>query len=135
MRLIPRVLKDVSNIDTRRTFQLRNPHSKVSTALTIDFPILVAPAAMQAMAHPGGEAATARAASQLGTVMILSTVASMRLSDVAKSIPKHKASSLWLQLYLFKNREFSLKLVGLSVHFQFSLFNPAQGTRSRKSRL
>jgi 4-hydroxymandelate oxidase len=49
----------------------------------VDMPILVAPAAPHALAHPEGELATARAAGEAGTLMILSTVATRSLEEVA----------------------------------------------------
>ena len=36
----------------------------------LDFPVLIAPMAMQRMAHPDGELATARAAAKLGIPMV-----------------------------------------------------------------
>ncbi|KAJ1420048.1 FMN-dependent dehydrogenase-domain-containing protein [Ochromonadaceae sp. CCMP2298] len=54
LRLRPRVLRDVSNIDTSTTIL----GERVSS------PICVAPTAMQRMAHPEGEEATARAAAR-----------------------------------------------------------------------
>ena len=50
LRLRPRVLRDVSVIDTSTTI----------LGEKIDFPICVSPTAMQKMAHPDGEIATAK---------------------------------------------------------------------------
>ena len=49
-RLRPRMLRDVSNIDMKTTIM----------GDEIDFPIGVAPTALQRMAHDEGELATAR---------------------------------------------------------------------------
>ena len=49
-RLRPRMLRDVSNINTKATIM----------GDEIDFPVGVAPTAMQRMAHDNGELATAR---------------------------------------------------------------------------
>jgi isopentenyl diphosphate isomerase/L-lactate dehydrogenase-like FMN-dependent dehydrogenase len=68
-KLRPRVLVDVSSISTATTV--------LGTDLAL--PILIAPLALQRMAHPDGELATARAAASAGTIMCLSTAATARL--------------------------------------------------------
>ena len=64
-RLRPRILCDVTDVSTSTTV----------LGMTVALPVLVAPVAFQRMAHPDGEAATARAAASAGTVMCLSTIA------------------------------------------------------------
>ncbi|KAL0406648.1 UNVERIFIED_CONTAM: Peroxisomal (S)-2-hydroxy-acid oxidase [Sesamum latifolium] len=56
----PRILIDVSKIDMTTTV----------LGFKISMPIMIAPSAMQKMAHPDGEYATARAASAAGTIMV-----------------------------------------------------------------
>uniref|UniRef100_A0A0E0HWI0 (S)-2-hydroxy-acid oxidase n=1 Tax=Oryza nivara TaxID=4536 RepID=A0A0E0HWI0_ORYNI len=56
----PRILIDVSKIDMATTV----------LGFKISMPIMIAPSAMQKMAHPDGEYATARAASSAGTIMV-----------------------------------------------------------------
>ncbi|KAJ7981969.1 Peroxisomal (S)-2-hydroxy-acid oxidase [Quillaja saponaria] len=56
----PRILIDVSKIDMATTV----------LGFKISMPIMIAPTAMQKMAHPEGEYATARAASSAGTIMV-----------------------------------------------------------------
>ncbi|KHN12454.1 Peroxisomal (S)-2-hydroxy-acid oxidase GLO1 [Glycine soja] len=56
----PRILVDVSKIDLTATV----------LGFKISMPIMIAPTAMQKMAHPEGELATARAASAAGTIMV-----------------------------------------------------------------
>ncbi|THG06712.1 hypothetical protein TEA_029495 [Camellia sinensis var. sinensis] len=56
----PRILIDVSKIDMTTTV----------LGFKISMPIMIAPTAMQKMAHPEGEVATARAASAAGTIMV-----------------------------------------------------------------
>ena len=46
----------------------------------VDFPVLVAPTAMQKLAHPDGEVAMVRAAGACGTLMVVSTTATTSLS-------------------------------------------------------
>ncbi|MQK21995.1 alpha-hydroxy-acid oxidizing protein, partial [Escherichia coli] len=54
----PRILIDVSKIDMATTV----------LGFKLSMPIMIAPTAMQKMAHPEGEYATARAASAAGTI-------------------------------------------------------------------
>jgi 4-hydroxymandelate oxidase len=62
IKLRPRVLVDVSN---------RNNLQTTILGQTIDLPILLAPSAFQCLAHVDGELATAKAANQAGTMMML----------------------------------------------------------------
>lgn len=97
LRLVPRVLRDVSRID-------------LSTRLlgdAISFPVLVAPTAFQSLAHPEGELATARAAAALGTVMVASTMSSYRLEEIARAAEGPK----WFQLYCYRDRGVTQALV------------------------
>ncbi|KAE8376981.1 FMN-dependent dehydrogenase [Aspergillus bertholletiae] len=71
-KIRPRILCDVSNIDTSTTFL----GEKVS------LPIGFAPTCIQCLAHPDGEAATSRAASQLNIPMVLSTFSTVSLEGV-----------------------------------------------------
>jgi isopentenyl diphosphate isomerase/L-lactate dehydrogenase-like FMN-dependent dehydrogenase len=65
LKLRPRVLVDVSEVSAATTV-LGTP---------VSMPLLVAPTAIQKLAHPEGEAGMARAAAAAGTVMCLSTIA------------------------------------------------------------
>ena len=89
--LRPRILVDVSNCSTHATVL----GHEVAT------PVLVAPAALQRLAHPDGELAMARAAEAAGTVMCLSSLATVRPGEVANAAP---GGMRWLQLYLFRDR-------------------------------
>jgi (S)-2-hydroxy-acid oxidase len=53
----------------------------------ISMPIMIAPTAMQKMAHPDGELATARATSAAGTIMTLSSWATCSVEEVASTGP------------------------------------------------
>jgi 4-hydroxymandelate oxidase len=97
-KLQPRVLVDVTEVETSTTV-LRTP---------VAAPILVAPVAMQKLAHPEGEAATARAAAAAGTIMILSTSATMRPEPVAAAAP---GSPRWFQIYVFRDRGLTQALI------------------------
>ncbi|KAL8885636.1 MAG: hypothetical protein Q9215_006532 [Flavoplaca cf. flavocitrina] len=97
-RIRPRVLRDISLIDTScPLFGTRSP-----------LPMGVAPTAMQCLAHPDGEAATARACRDAGVVMGLSSFATTTLEDVAAASGNNPRV---LQLYLFEEREHSKKLI------------------------
>jgi FMN-dependent dehydrogenase len=65
----------------------------------LEFPVLVAPMAMQQMAHPQGELAVARACRACGAAMIVSTMANYPLEAVAAAAG---AGHLWFQLYVFR---------------------------------
>ncbi len=97
MRLLPRVLVDVSECDLRTTV-LSHP---------ITMPIMTAPCAMNCLAHPHGELAVARAVSALGTAQVLSTLSSVPLEQVATEA----AALRWLQLYIYRDREITRDLV------------------------
>ncbi len=72
-RFVPRVMTDVSAIDTSVSiFGRKWP-----------FPVWICPTALQRMAHPEGELATARAAAARGLTMTLSTSASTDMADIA----------------------------------------------------
>ena len=61
----------------------------------VSMPVLVAPTAFHRLAHPEGEAATARAAGAAGTVMILSTLSNTPVEEVIAAA----AGPVWFQLY------------------------------------
>lgn len=93
-----------------------------STAITLfgrphATPILLAPLAYQKLAHPDGEMATVQAATALEIGMILSTLSSVSLEEVAIAAAsaavelERPASPLWFQLYWQDDRENSLALV------------------------
>lgn len=101
IRLLPRFLVDVSDIDTS---------CQDLFGLHLKLPVLIAPMAMQRLCHPEGELAMARAASNVGSVMILSTMATASIEEVAKEVRDIEksynqmedtvsSSLLWFQIY------------------------------------
>lgn len=74
----------------------------------ISMPVLVAPVAYQGLVDPEGEAAMARAAAAAGTVMCLSTLATMRPRPVAEAAPGGRR---WFQLYCFQDEGVTRALV------------------------
>ncbi|KHG00838.1 Peroxisomal [Gossypium arboreum] len=93
----PRILIDVSKINMMTTI----------LGFRISMPIMVAPTAMQKMAHPEGECATARAASDAGTIMTLSTYANSSVEEVAST----RSGIRFFQLYVHKDRNLVAQLV------------------------
>ncbi|KAM9780171.1 LOW QUALITY PROTEIN: 2-Hydroxyacid oxidase 1 [Neosynchiropus ocellatus] len=101
--LVPRVLRDVSSVDTSVSVLGQN----------LSTPICVAATAMQRMAHPDGETATARACKAADTGMMLSSWATSSVEEVMSAMTTVAGGGdiLWLQLYIYKDRELSLSLV------------------------
>jgi 4-hydroxymandelate oxidase len=97
VRFRPRVLVDVSRIDTRTTV----------LGTEISLPIMLAPTAFNRLAHPEGELAAARAAAASGTVMAVSTIATYTLEEIAAASSGPK----WFQLYVYKDRDVTRDLV------------------------
>lgn len=73
----------------------------------LEFPLLIAPTAMQKLAHPEGELAIARAAHAANIPNVLSTWSTTLLEDVAAACP----GRLWMQLYFYKDRGVTRSLV------------------------
>jgi 4-hydroxymandelate oxidase len=94
--LRPRVLRGVGEADPSTTV-IGEP---------MPFPIAIAPTAFHRLAHPEGELATARAAAATGATMIVSTMSSVSLEDVAACGPPR-----WFQLYVHRDRELTADLV------------------------
>jgi 4-hydroxymandelate oxidase len=63
-------------------------------------PVLIAPTAFHKLAHPDGEIATARAAAQAGTIMVLSTLSNTKVEDVVAAT----SAEVWFQLYVYRDR-------------------------------
>lgn len=105
LKLRPRVLVDVSGIDTKTTVMA---HKGENYRTEIPFPVMVAPTAMHKLAHPEGECATARGAANVGTIFSLSSLSTSSIADVAAAVPE---SPKWYQLYILKDRKFTEELV------------------------
>jgi 4-hydroxymandelate oxidase len=97
-RFVPRVLRDVRNLDLTGRF-LGRPSS---------LPIAIAPMAAQAMAHPNAEREMLLGAAAAGIPMCLSTSSSRTLEDVADAAP---AAERWFQLYVIRDLAYSRTLV------------------------
>lgn len=97
-KLRPRMLVDVSQRDLSTTI----------LGQSLPLPILIAPMAFQCLAHPEGEIATAKAAAKLGSVMVLSTLATTSMEDVASV---RSQTPQWFQLYVHRDRGLTRALV------------------------
>ena len=76
-------------------------------ALTLAHPLLLAPVAYQTLVHPAGEVASAQAAEATHSGLVVSTLASQPLDEVAA----HAGPARWFQLYLQPTREATLALL------------------------
>jgi L-lactate dehydrogenase (cytochrome) len=97
LELLPRVLTDVSAVDTATTV----------LGVPIDFPLLSAPMGLLALLHPQGEVAIARALHALGSVAMISAMASYSAEEMAELAP----GPLWFQLYVWRDRGFVRELI------------------------
>ena len=126
-KLRPRVLVDVRNVSTATTV----------LGTEVALPILIAPLALQRMAHPDGEIATARAAAAAGTIMCLSTASTTRPADVAAVA---RDAARWFQVYVFQDRSETEALIDEAVDNGFSALVltadvPYLGRRERDIRI
>nr|MDT0661976.1 alpha-hydroxy acid oxidase [Micromonospora sp. DSM 115978] len=94
--VVPRVLRGVRERDLRVSLL----GSRVS------MPVLLAPTAFHKLAHPEGEVATARAAADAGTIMVISMAATRPVEEIAAA-----GGSLWFQLYPQSDLEFTSAVV------------------------
>ena len=125
IRLKPRILVDVSKLDTRVTL-FGKEHA---------FPILLAPTAYHKLAHPEGELATARGAGAADVTLIVSTVATTSIEDIA-GVAK---SPLWFQLYVQQDKGFTKSLVERAEAagckaICLTVDTPISGARNRETR-
>jgi lactate 2-monooxygenase len=89
-RIMPRMLRDVSKRDT----------SVEVLGMKLPVPVMIAPVGVQSIIHPDGELAVARAAASLNIPMVLSTLSSYSMEQVAQSMGD---ASRWFQLYWSKD--------------------------------
>jgi isopentenyl diphosphate isomerase/L-lactate dehydrogenase-like FMN-dependent dehydrogenase len=100
------------------------------------FPIGFSPTAFHRLVHPEGEIATARAAKALKIPMIVGAMSSIALEEIASQSGN---GDLWMQTYIFRNRELTRQLVERAERAGFkaivvSLGCPAPGKRDRNIR-
>ncbi len=126
LRLEPRMLADVSTIDTALDlFEERMPT-----------PLLVAPTGYHRMFHADGERATARGAAAAGATFVVSTMATTTIEAIAEV----SDARLWFQLYVQNDEAQTMKLVrraedaGCSV-LVITVDTPVLGSRDRERRM
>jgi 4-hydroxymandelate oxidase len=97
IRLNPRVLVDVSNIDLKTEL----------LGQAYDMPILLAPAAFHRMWHDDGERATVKGVNQAGAGMVLSSYS----TEAVETITGTAKHPVWFQLYTQPDREVTRAMV------------------------
>lgn len=98
IRLHPRYLRDVSEVDTRTTIQGEE----------ISAPICIAPSGFHRIAWHDGEMSTARAAQAASICYITSTYSSCTYEDIVATAPR---GLRWFQLYVQSDWELNKQLV------------------------
>ncbi|CZT22128.1 probable glycolate oxidase [Ramularia collo-cygni] len=98
-RLRPRVLVDVSKCSTKTT----------SLGQEIAFPLGISPAGLQAMAHPDGELATARACAKKGINMAISSYSNHSIKDIRDA--SGRGISHAMQMYTLNNKDLELSII------------------------
>jgi 4-hydroxymandelate oxidase len=125
IRLKPRILVDVSKVDTRVKLFGRE----------LPFPIILAPVGAQGFVYPDGDVAAVRGAGVAGATLCISSSASMKVEDVAKAA----TAPVWFQLYVQRDRGFTKDLVqraegaGCSA-LCVTVDSPTFGARNREER-
>ena len=97
IKVLPHMLIDVSARDMSTTV-LGEP---------VSMPILIAPMALQCLAHPDGEIATTKAAGAAKTLTTLATLATTSIEEVMAIA----TGPVWFQLYVFRDRALTASLV------------------------
>jgi (S)-mandelate dehydrogenase len=97
VRLLPRVLVDVSKVDTSTSI----------LGSAANLPLAVAPTGGISAGRPGAELILARAAKAFGVPFTMATPSAFTIERVAEEV----GGRLWFQLYCVRNKEFREKLV------------------------
>jgi 4-hydroxymandelate oxidase len=126
LRLRPRVLNDITKIDT----SVKVLGRKLKT------PIMVAPFGRHKLFHPEGERATARGAAAAGAVFVLPTTSTISIEDVATE-PGN--APRWFQLYLPPDRKLTEDLIDRAAAAGFravvlTVDQPVYGSSPRAAR-
>jgi 4-hydroxymandelate oxidase len=98
LRLAPRMLRDVTAIDT----------SVGVLGARIAAPMMGAPTGRHRLFHPDGERATARGAAAAGVPYVMATTSTVTIEDVAA---ERRRAPQWFQLYLPHDRSVTEGLV------------------------
>ncbi len=125
LRLLPRMLVDVSNRDMTTEV--------LGTKMSM--PVIVSPTAFHGLAHAEAEAATAKAAGQAGVCFVQSTLSNCSVEEVAAA----STGPLWFQLYVYKDRGITRNLLTRAKEAGFkavviTVDSPRLGRRERDER-
>ena len=101
LRLRPRVLVDVSVLDTRTEL----------LGAAAPLPLAVSPTGMSGVAWPKAELEIARAAARRGVPYTLATPACASIEEVAREVGEKLGGRLWFQLYVLRHAEILEKLI------------------------
>lgn len=101
LRLSPRLLTDVSQLDTRISL----------FGAELEHPIMLAPIAYHRLYHAEGELGTARGAGAVGAVMVVSSFTTTAIDEIVRNTP----APIWFQLYVQRDRDFTKDMVQRAV--------------------
>lgn len=105
MRLLPRVLRDVSQVDTHTSWFGQN----------LSLPLAIAPTGAVGFGRPGGDIAIARAAAAAGIPYTLSSAGTASIEQIANAAP----GRLWFQAYVLKNKPVFEALIDRAQHADY----------------
>lgn len=125
IRLRPRVLIDVSSVDTRVTL----------LGLDLPHPILLAPVAYQKLFHREGELAAVRGAGAAQALYVFSSSANVSVEDVGRAA----TSPFWFQLYVQADRGANKEIIARAIAagckaLCVTVDTPVIGPRNREQR-
>ena len=109
-RFAPRVLRDMSVVDTTTTL----------LGQTLRIPLVLAPTGFTRIADPQGELAVARAAARAGLPYSLSTMSTRSIEEVAAV----SNGPLWFQLYMQRDRGLVRELVQRAAAAGYAVLMP-----------
>ena len=92
-----RVARNIDNRSTKSTM----------IGTPVSMPVALAPVGLTGMQHADGEILACRAAQKFGVPFTLTTMSICSIEEVAK----HNAEPFWFQLYIMRDREFTVDLV------------------------
>jgi 4-hydroxymandelate oxidase len=124
LSLVPRVLRGVGEPDLGLTV----------LGQEASMPVLLAPTAFHRLAHPAGEAETARAAAASGVIMMVAMLSTVALEEIAAT-----GATLWFQLYIQPDLGYTESLVRRAEAagckaLVVTVDSPALGMNERKDR-
>jgi isopentenyl diphosphate isomerase/L-lactate dehydrogenase-like FMN-dependent dehydrogenase len=127
LALAPRMLTGVTDADPGVTL-LGRPRAH---------PVVIAPTAFAALAHPEAEAGIARAAAQTASTICLSTFGSTPPAALAEQVPE---AARWFQLYVFTDRGATRELISAAEAHGYEALvltvdRPVLGVRERERRI